>query len=397
MRLALLSLAVLLPACTEPPPLSAPDRGPITLTTWSNGAVAGDLPVFVADGDGELRAELRSDAAGALTAVVGDGWSVTVVDDSAGLTHITTIAGVTPGDALDLGVRRPLDAATPAEIAIAPLAPVESARSYRVEVCGPMTTRTPVAAQTATTAYYQPGALDDDGGALLIARAGEHIAVVDAPDLAAIPQPITFPPWQSARTDESWYVAAPAGAIALELRLDGPHGCGVGRGEGAAGERVTTSRLPDLPVDAIAATAWFTREGETESLAMRRLAVVELAEPAVDLADAPTRITDVGIATAGARAAIRWTERSATSDGRGDGLAITLAPSPDSVWSITAPHGDTTLPLPALPDLDATRPVWLRVTLVERDDLDGFADLAGEAGLPVTHGFGWFTTGATAR
>jgi hypothetical protein len=160
---------------------------------------------------------------------------------------------------------------------------------------------------------------------------------------------------------------------------------------------VTTSRVPDLPVDAITATAWFARDGATESLAMRRLAVVELAEPAVDLADAPTRLADVRPAAAGARTAIRWSETATMDDARGDGLVITLAPSPDSVWSIVAPHGDTTLPLPALPGVDATRPAWLRVTLVERDDLDGFADLAARAGLPFTDGFGWFTTAAMGR
>ncbi|MCB9561168.1 MAG: hypothetical protein H6709_04675 [Kofleriaceae bacterium] len=374
-------------------------RGPVALTTWSDGEVAGDLPVYVADADGALRGAYRSGDDGRLTVEVGDGGFVTVVDDRGGLRLVDTLGDVHPGDVLDLGRRRRGDGARPRELAVAPLAAVPGA-SYAIEVCGPTITRTVVLEPgAALTAYYGGAALDDDGGALLIARAEgvapARFAVIDADDVAALAAPVEFGAWRQTAAEARFFVATPAGADEVEVAIRGPHGCTLGGGAGTGAE-VVARFLPDQRPAAVTATAWYApADGDDvgadgTALVRRRFAGVDLDDGALDLSDPPARIDRVAVQVTPTAMEVTW---RSTGDDLGDGVQLSIGVGADTRWTLLIPEGAPRLRLPEVPEVPPTTPTWVDVTRLDVDDVDGFAALRARAGTALDAAPGWSSTG----
>jgi hypothetical protein len=380
-------------ACAEPgEPEPGEPRGAATIVTWSDGAVTGDLKVYLQDASGDLRGAYQSDADGVLVVYVGIGWYATVVDDRGARMMIDTVGGLAPGASIDLGRRRAGGAALPVAMTVAPLAPVDGASAYGVAVCGPTITATAVPAGKDAVAYYDPGALDDDGGALLVARAtvGEaiHFATLDVPDVAeqAKQGGVAFGAWQDAVASTTYLVAAPAGAIEREVAVRGAHDCALGaaRAPGAVGE-LSVAHLP-IDVHSVSATAWYRDEPEAQSYARRRAAPAEV----IDLTAPPARVDDVVIRATSAVTVVDWEE---TGGPGGDGVAITVITGPSTVWNLLVPRDVTALMLPQLPEVLPGVPDFVSVSIVDLDDAGGWDDLVTRAGVPLFGEPGWLSTG----
>jgi len=391
-----LLVLALAPACTTTPQVAIPgERGDVTITTWTDGAVAGGVGVYVHDDAGEVRGHFESDARGVLVVAVAPGWSATVIDDLDGFRYVDTALGLVPGDAVAIGQRRRLSGEAP-PLRVAALAPIDGATRYAITVCGPLTTTSPVDDPTRETmATYDRRALDDDGGALIVAEAfglddAPRFALVDADDVTKLASPVALPAWREITTAPV-FVAADPEALEVAVSLRSHHGCVVGAGTSAGGD-VPVAHYPGLPIERAAATTWFRRDARQTSWTSRRVAVqTDKPAPTALVADVPARVDDVAVQPYGSGTVVGWSESGDPL--AGDGVVVVAGPTYDAQWTMVMPRGRRSVILPRLSEVPAGAPQWINVSIVDLDEVDDWSELTA----PRWDQAGWTATGTLAN